>query len=117
VIGGRFDCAADVPFLSFLADNLGNRGYVIGDRLPCSTAELNRLAASGAKRPLVETQGSRNNKRDLQCARNALILLGLKTRLFTVKPLKLHYKRQTLNHRVPGSSPGAPTKPFKSLAV
>ncbi|MDB5610112.1 MAG: hypothetical protein JWP25_7012 [Bradyrhizobium sp.] len=23
----------------------------------------------------------------------------------------------TLNHRVPGSSPGAPTNPFKSLAV
>jgi hypothetical protein len=22
----------------------------------------------------------------------------------------------TLNHRVPGSSPGAPTKPFKNLA-
>ena len=39
VIGGRFDDAAYVPFLSFLADNLGNRGYVIGDRLPCSTVE------------------------------------------------------------------------------
>jgi 2-keto-4-pentenoate hydratase len=25
-----------VPFLSFLADNLGNRAYVIGDRLPLS---------------------------------------------------------------------------------
>jgi 2-keto-4-pentenoate hydratase len=31
VIGGRFDSAADVPFLSFLADNLGNRAYVVGD--------------------------------------------------------------------------------------
>ena len=26
-------------------------------------------------------------------------------------------EQMTLNHRVPGSSPGAPTKPFKSLAV
>jgi hypothetical protein len=25
-------------------------------------------------------------------------------------------EQMTLNHRVPGSSPGAPTKPFKSLA-
>jgi 2-keto-4-pentenoate hydratase len=39
VIGGRFDDAANVPFLSFLADNLGNRAYVIGDRLPRSTVE------------------------------------------------------------------------------
>lgn len=36
VIGGRFDSGASVPFLSFLADNLGNRAYVIGDRLPLS---------------------------------------------------------------------------------
>ena len=26
-------------------------------------------------------------------------------------------EQMTLNHRVPGSSPGAPTKPFKSLAA
>src|SRR4051794_10178940 len=39
VIGGRFDCAANVPFLSFLADNLGNRAYVIGDSLPLSALE------------------------------------------------------------------------------
>jgi 2-keto-4-pentenoate hydratase len=39
VIGGRFDDAANVPFLSFLADNLGNRAYVIGDRLPFSTVD------------------------------------------------------------------------------
>ena len=26
-------------------------------------------------------------------------------------------EQMTLNHRVPGSSPGAPTKPFKHLAV
>jgi hypothetical protein len=25
-------------------------------------------------------------------------------------------EQMTLNHRVPGSSPGAPTKPFKNLA-
>ena len=31
-------------------------------------------------------------------------------------PLKLVVFRMTLNHRVPGSSPGAPTKPFKNLA-
>lgn len=37
VIGGRFDDAANVSFLSFLADNLGNRAYVVGDRLPLST--------------------------------------------------------------------------------
>ena len=39
VIGGRFDDTANVPFLSFLADNLGNRAYVIGDKLPRSTVE------------------------------------------------------------------------------
>ena len=39
VIGGRFDDPANVPFLSFLADNLGNRAYVIGDKLPRSTVE------------------------------------------------------------------------------
>jgi 2-keto-4-pentenoate hydratase len=36
VIGGRFDGTTPVPFLSFLADNLGNRAYVIGDRMPLS---------------------------------------------------------------------------------
>jgi 2-keto-4-pentenoate hydratase len=39
VIGGRFDDAANVPFLSFLADNLGNRAYVVGDRLPLSAID------------------------------------------------------------------------------
>jgi 2-keto-4-pentenoate hydratase len=39
VIGGRFDDAANVPFLSFLADNLGNRAYVIGDQLPLSIVD------------------------------------------------------------------------------
>ncbi|HEY5797999.1 MAG TPA: fumarylacetoacetate hydrolase family protein [Bosea sp. (in: a-proteobacteria)] len=34
VIGGRFENPADVPFLSFLADNLGNRAYVVGDSVP-----------------------------------------------------------------------------------
>lgn len=36
VIGGRFDSAANVPFLSFLADNLGNRAYVVGGSVPLS---------------------------------------------------------------------------------
>jgi 2-keto-4-pentenoate hydratase len=36
VIGGRFEDGTNVPFLSFLADNLGNRAYIIGDRLPLS---------------------------------------------------------------------------------
>jgi 2-keto-4-pentenoate hydratase len=39
VIGGRFEDAANVPFLSFLADNLGNRAYVIGEKLPPSTVD------------------------------------------------------------------------------
>ena len=39
VIGGRFASAANVPFLAFLADNLGNRAYVIGDGLPVSAVE------------------------------------------------------------------------------
>jgi 2-keto-4-pentenoate hydratase len=39
VIGGPFDDAANVPFLSLLADNLGNRAYIVGDRLPLSTAD------------------------------------------------------------------------------
>src|SRR4051812_19265126 len=44
VIGGRFDSAANVPFLSFLADNLGNRAYVIGDGVPLSAlSEVNGL--------------------------------------------------------------------------
>ncbi|WP_148663421.1 fumarylacetoacetate hydrolase family protein [Bosea vaviloviae] len=40
VIGGRFDDAANVPFLSFLADHLGNRGYVVGEALPVSTLDM-----------------------------------------------------------------------------
>lgn len=36
MIGGRFADAANVPFLSFLADNLGNRAYVLGDELALS---------------------------------------------------------------------------------
>lgn len=40
VIGGRFDDAANVPFLSFLADHLGNRGYVVGEELPVSTLDM-----------------------------------------------------------------------------
>ncbi len=45
VIGGRFDDAANVPFLSLLADNLGNRAYIVGDRLPLSTADrVSKLA-------------------------------------------------------------------------
>ena len=44
VIGGRFDSAANVPFLSFLADNLGNRAYVVGDSVPLSAlSEVNGL--------------------------------------------------------------------------
>jgi hypothetical protein len=31
-------------------------------------------------------------------------------------PLKSLVFKMTLNHRVPGSSPGAPTKPFKDFA-
>jgi len=34
VIGGRFDSATNLPFLSFLADNLGNRAYVVGGTVP-----------------------------------------------------------------------------------
>jgi len=44
VIGARFDSAANVPFLSFLADNLGNRAYVVGDCVPLSAlSEVNGL--------------------------------------------------------------------------
>jgi 2-keto-4-pentenoate hydratase len=44
VIGGRFDSAANVPFLSFLADNLGNRAYIVGDSVPLSALnEVNGL--------------------------------------------------------------------------
>ena len=42
IIGGRFEEPKSVPFLSFLADHLGNRAFVTGDILPLST--LNRLA-------------------------------------------------------------------------
>lgn len=44
VIGGRFDSAANVPFLSLLADNLGNRAYVVGGSVPLSAlSEVNGL--------------------------------------------------------------------------
>jgi hypothetical protein len=45
-----------------------------------------------------------------------LIHLGSYRVLFTIKSLHLLVKRQALNHRVPGSSPGAPTKLFKDMA-
>jgi hypothetical protein len=53
----------------------------------------------------------RSEKSDcgLQLRCNALIPLGLKAAQFTAKYLKHHVKRQALNHRVPGSSLGAPT--------
>lgn len=44
VIGGRLDSATNVPFISFLADNLGNRGYVVGENVPLSAlGEVNGL--------------------------------------------------------------------------
>jgi 2-keto-4-pentenoate hydratase len=44
VIGGRFDGTANVPFLSFLADNLGNKAYVVGGSVPLSAlGEVNGL--------------------------------------------------------------------------
>lgn len=44
VIGGRFANPAGVPFLSFLADNLGNRAYVVGDTVsPAALDEINGL--------------------------------------------------------------------------
>jgi 2-keto-4-pentenoate hydratase len=39
VIGGRFDNPSNVPFLSFLADNLGNKAYVIGASVPLSALD------------------------------------------------------------------------------
>ena len=39
VIGGRYARSANVPFLMFLADHLGNRAYVIGDELPLSAID------------------------------------------------------------------------------
>jgi hypothetical protein len=57
----------------------------------------------------VKPYGFASYKRDLQLTCNALSSLGIKTRSFTANPLKCRSKRQTLNHRVPGSSPGAPT--------
>ena len=33
LIGGRFNLATEVPFTAFLADNLGNSGYVIGEQI------------------------------------------------------------------------------------
>jgi len=45
----------------------------------------------------------------LQFRCNPLFRKSPKRPRFTAKPFKLHGKQQTLNHRVPGSSPGAPT--------
>lgn len=42
VIGGRYEEPKSVPFLSFLADHLGNRAFVVGDVLPVAT--LDQLA-------------------------------------------------------------------------
>jgi hypothetical protein len=49
----------------------------------------------------------RKFRRDLSAARNVNI---------SEWALFQNSLQMTLNHRVPGSSPGAPTKPFKSLA-
>jgi 2-keto-4-pentenoate hydratase len=61
VIGGRFDGAANVPFLSFLADNLGNRAYVVGESVPLSAlSEVNGLDCSVTldRQPLYEAPAS-----------------------------------------------------------
>jgi len=69
-----------------------------------SVSERRLLAQSGRSSSLTE------HKRDLQLICNLLISWGIKTRSFTPKSLKRRHKHETLNHRVPGSSPGAPTR-------
>jgi hypothetical protein len=54
---------------------------------------------------------------DLQFGCNPLICIGCLELIFTIKCLSLQVKNVTLNQRVPGSSPGAPTKPIKHLAA
>ena len=49
----------------------------------------------------------------LHFTRNRLFCNGTKWNQFEVKPLIYKQNDVTLNQRVPGSSPGAPTKPFK----
>jgi hypothetical protein len=53
---------------------------------------------------------------NLQFTCNVLIWIPASAPIFTSKLLKLRVKKETLNQRVPGSSPGAPTKSFKHLA-
>jgi D-serine deaminase-like pyridoxal phosphate-dependent protein len=52
---------------------------------------------------------------DLGMISNVLISFDLKTGRFTAEPLKFCRKLETLIQRVPGSSPGAPTKSFKMV--
>ena len=81
VIGGRLGIAENVPFLSFLADNLGNRAYVVGDSVPLSVLdEINGLdcyvtldggslyqgpASHPAKDPLLPLLAYANAQNDL----------------------------------------------------
>jgi hypothetical protein len=55
------------------------------------------------------TQGSRAAS-DLQSTCNLLVYIGLLNDHFTAKYLFVLVEHETLNQRVPGSSPGAPTK-------
>jgi hypothetical protein len=52
----------------------------------------------------------------LQFSYNLLIYMVALSLYFTAKPFRLLNKQLTLNQRVPGSSPGAPTKQIKRLA-
>jgi hypothetical protein len=52
---------------------------------------------------------------NLQFTCNVLIWIPASAPIFTSKLLKLRIKKETLNQRVPGSSPGAPTKLFRDL--
>jgi len=65
IIGSRFDNVAEVPFLSFLADNLGNRGYVVGESMPLSALdEVNGLDCKVTldSQPLYDASASHPNR-------------------------------------------------------
>src|SRR6516162_4474933 len=76
-------------------------------RAPCSILTIPCFGAQ---------QGSNGQLAALQSSYNLLIYIVAVSLHFTARSLRLLNKQLTLNQRVPGSSPGAPTtrKPAKS---
>ena len=86
--------------------------------LACEVAEKPPESGGFSGICRLPVEGRENSAGLLDIAGIALLNDALLRRLFPAGSGRIAQlvEQMTLNHRVPGSSPGAPTKPFKHLA-